>query len=149
MIKIRMTFQGTYIGYGIKISISELVKIFKSEEANIETITEYGFNAYEEEEYEDCDCLCDIYRSLADYVEYNKIFGLDLCVLQQPHGDANNVYLGDFVLVSDNDFGSIKFNDSAKLKNILTNSSFKNICLERFKEEAELLSISIGCFCCT
>jgi len=144
-----MTFKGTYIGYGIKIGISELVNIFKSEEANVEMITNYNFNSYEEDTYEDCDCLSDIYRSLANYTENNKIFGLDLCVLQQPHGDANNVYLGDFVLVSDNDFGSIKINDGEKLKNILTNSSFKNICLERFKEEAELLSISVGCFCCS
>lgn len=147
-----MTFQGTYIGWGIKINISELVNIFKSEEDNIERITDYEFNSYEED---DCNCdydyISDIYMSLANCASNNKIFGLNLCVLQQPHEDTNIVYIGDFILVSDNDFGVIKIDntESEKLKNVLMNSSFKNICLEHFKEEAELLSISVGCFCCT
>lgn len=56
-----MTFQGTYIGWGIKTSISDLVNIFKSEEDNIDNITDYGFYSYEEEFYSDCDCISDIY----------------------------------------------------------------------------------------
>lgn len=146
-----MTFQGTYIGWGIKTSISDLVNIFKSEEDNIDNITDYVFYSYEEEFYSDCDCISDIYNSLAQCASNNKIFGLNLCVLQQPHEDPNIVYVGDFILVSDNDFGFIKINNnkSQKLKNILINSLFKNICLEHFNEEAELISISVGCFCCT
>ena len=147
-----MTFQGTYIGWGVKINITKLVSIFKSEEDNIEQITDYLFNSFEEEEdYVNCDCISDVYRSLADYAENNKIFGLDLCILQQPHEDDNVVYVGDFVLVSDGDFGCIEINsfDSEKLKNLLTNSMFKNICLDHFKQEAKLFSISVGCFCCT
>lgn len=136
-----MTFEGTYIGYGIKIDILELANIIKSEKANSDIIENYGFNSYMS--------TSDIYESLVDYINEYKVFGLDLCILQKPHGNINNVYFGDFVLVSGSDFGSIMFDNAEQLKQVLTNSLFKNICLDCFKKEPKLLSISLGCFCCT
>ena len=51
----------------------------------------------------------------------------------------------------DDYFNTIKINNDKcqKIINVLINSIFKNICLKHFKEEAELLSISIGCPCCS
>jgi len=139
-----MTFQGTYIGYGIETTIKELVNIFKNEKAGIKQITD-GFNSYDD------DFIVDIYESLYNCARNNKIYGLDLCVVQQPHDAKNKVYFGDFVLVSD-DFESVKIhsnNECEKLKNILTDSEFKKLCLTEFNKHAELISISVGCFCCT
>jgi hypothetical protein len=143
-----MTFQGTYIGYGIMINISELVDIFKSEKAGIKLITNYGFNSYDKND--DMQDISEIYDSLANCARNNKIFGLDLCVLQRPHDDQHMVYVGDFILISDDlDINNLINNvDLEKLQN-LTNSTFNKFSFEYFNKKAELISISIGCHCCT
>lgn len=70
--------------------------------------------------------VSEIYDSLAN-CRNNKIFGLDLCVLQQHNN--NYVYFGDFVLVS-YEFDIINLIDNVdreKLQNILTDSTFNSI----------------------
>ena len=132
-----MTFQGTYIGWGIEISIEELSSILKKEEDDVHDCDDYEIDTIEE---------------LVSYTENSKIFGLDLSVLSKHHEqDDKNVYFGEFIHITDNDFGSILINNdkSEKIKNILTDSPFKTVCLKHFEEEAKLMTISIGCFCCS
>lgn len=132
-----MSFQGTYIGWGIEISIEELGNILKLQEDDVHECDDYEIDTIVE---------------LLNYVENNEIFGLNLTVLDKHYvQDDKNVYFGEFIHITDNDFGSMIINNeqSEKIKNILTDSAFKAISLEHFKEEPKLMTISIGCYCCS
>lgn len=124
---------GVFIGYGIEVTYDELAEAFG---------IELGEGIY------------DHFGTLENYFHENQIGDVRLSVLEKSHkaGDSERkLYFGHFVKIAGYDcWGSrvISSEMQTELQSILNSSPFKEICVERFKVEAQLMTVVLGCPCC-
>jgi len=120
-----MSVNGIYIGWVIKIDYEDLAEALKLDIESIEDIK--------------------------DYLEDNKVNDLELDCLGGCHIEDNEniVYFGLIEKIG-NDWGLSKLEGKEnKIRNILTNHSFHEVCFKMFNEYPTLMTIVDGCRDCT
>jgi len=118
----KMSVNGVYIGYGIEIFLE-----------NIEDTFDLG----------DLD-------DIEEYFRYNKVWDMNLLVLPKEHDDDDEtMYVGAFIKICD-DFDSTPVSkETFKQIKLLDDHPFRTICMEKLDIKPKLMTVVVGCSCCT